>query len=144
MRACFSLACSRNTQSYYKFWKMLSSKVQMILNGRICSLDSQMEMLWSTAILRLVVKAEPRSWTLASNPWMLWIQLHGRDATAGISLVQGRHLRVPLLFLSHRWISGFLGFSHEDFLGEDCVSCAADRFPCENCPHWFDFPPSAI
>lgn len=51
---------------------------------------------------------------------------------------------VPLLSLFQRWISGFLGFSHEDFLGEECVKCAADRYPQENCPHWFDFPPSAI
>lgn len=92
MPVCFSLPCSRNTQSYCKFWKMLSSKVQMILNGRICSLDSHMEKLWSATILRLVVKAEPGCWTPASNLWMSWMQLHGKDAAAGISLVQGRQL----------------------------------------------------
>lgn len=71
---------------------MLSSKVQMMLNGRICSLNGHMEKLWSAPTLRLVVKAEPGSWTSPSDPWTSWTQLHGKDAAAGISLVQGRQL----------------------------------------------------
>lgn len=51
-----------------------------------------MENLWSAAILKLVVKAEPGSWTSPSDPWISWRQLHGKDAAAGISLVQGRQL----------------------------------------------------
>lgn len=57
-----------------------------------------------------------------------------------LALSRGDSCELSMLSLFHRWISGFLGFSHEDFLGEECVSCAADRYPCENCPRWLDFP----
>lgn len=94
--------------------------------------------LWIATILRSQGRA--RQLDLSFILWMSWMDLRGKMLQQQLAVSRGENCQVPLLSLFHRWISGFLGFPHEDFLGEECVSCAADRYPHENCPHWLDFP----
>lgn len=93
---------------------MLSSKVQMILNGRICFLDSQMEMLWSAPVLGLLVKTATQLDLSFKSHVRHECNCMGKNAMARFSLALSREdngCEVSLLSLFHRWISSFLDFS---------------------------------
>lgn len=131
MQECFSLSVLWNCTLFLHFLKDTFFKSTDVFSGRVCPLVSHTETLWSAPIVGVAINADTHMLNLNCKSLV-----HGtcncawtHTATVQPCLWPGKVTVVkPYCLLVSQIDAKFVGFSLEDFLGGECLSCPANRY----------------